>query len=130
MPFLSIFLCFAACLYLAPKTELKDNIFPCYLIVISTVMIISLYYLSFMIAGDDNIKDSIFVKFLAKCGVSSLCILGFHNQLFLVFGHFLHIIPGVPPVVTISLMVIITVLAVFQIEKIINRYAPYLLGKF
>lgn len=125
-------ICIIACWFLRPSVELKDNHYPLYLILISPIMISSLYFLS---KGLSRFPDNMAVSFLNRAGVGSLCILGFHNQFFWIIGHFLNRILAsftstFLEVLLVASMVLFTVLIILQIEKLIDRFAPFLLGKF
>lgn len=87
------------CAVFHPSVELKDNKFPLYLVVLSSMMIVALYYISKCFAYISKKKKSYSVAFLERAGVSSLCILGFHNQLFYLIGPHLRFIPTPPQAV-------------------------------
>lgn len=121
--------CVGICYLFHPMVELKDNQFPLYMILISIAMIVFIYYISLWLS---KYPHSLTGRFFEKAGVSSLCILGLHNQLFYLIGP--HLIVFLPPqhtgIIKILILCFITVLMVFVIEKLINRFAPFLLGKF
>lgn len=119
----------SVCYILHPNVELKDNRYPIYLILLSIITIISLYYLCKASVEWNLNRDTYFLGFLEKCGISSLAILGFHNPIIWIFGHYLQIIPA-PPIVLLLFLVFITVVVILCIEKIIYKTAPFLLGKF
>ncbi len=129
IPFCCILFCLFGFICFESSVELKHNKFPFYLVLISVTMIFSLYNLSKGLMENNDRYISCLVTFLKKSGVSSLCILGFHNQLFWIIGHFLHNIP-ISPIIISFMMVFITVVAVFYIEKFFEKYLPFLLGKF
>ena len=84
------------CAIFHPSVELKDNKFPLCLVVLSSMMIVTLYYISKCFAYISKKKKTYSIVFLDKAGVSSLCILGFHNQLFYLIGPHLRFIPPTP----------------------------------
>lgn len=124
-----IFVCFGICYFLRPDVEIKLNIYPCYLILVTLPMILALYYSSLFLS---KFQGVFLVKFLQKAGVSSLCILGLHNQVFYLIGPHLFSIHTPPHagILLIIILCIITICLVFIIEKFINKYLPFLLGKF
>lgn len=89
-----IFVCFALCYFIKPAVEIKLNIYPCYLIPVTLLMIMALYYTSLFLS---KFQSDFIVNFFQKAGVSSLCILGFHNQLFYLIGPHLRSINTPPP---------------------------------
>lgn len=118
----------SVCYLLHPYVELKDNKYPYYLFILSIVIITSLYFICKDLVERNEKRKSYVLGFLKRCGVSSLSILGFHNPIIWLFGHYLQIIPA-PKIVVLCFLVFITVIAVFYIEKVINKVAPFLLGK-
>lgn len=122
--------CVGICYLFNPIVELKNNQFPVYMILLAIAMIVSFYYISLWLSS--KYPKALTVRFLEKAGLSSLSILGFHNQIFYLIGPHLNFIPTPPHLGIIKLIIlcIITVLIIFIIEKLINRFAPFLLGKF
>jgi len=121
--------CVGICYLFNPIVELKNNQFPVYMILLAIAMIVSFYYISLWLSS--KYPKALTVRFLEKAGLSSLSILGFHNQIFYLIGPHLNFI-STPHLGIIKLIIlcIITVLIIFIIEKLINRFAPFLLGKF
>jgi fucose 4-O-acetylase-like acetyltransferase len=118
----------SVCYIFNPHVELKDNKYPFYLVLLSIVIITSLYFICKALVDLNEKRKSYVLGFLEKCGVSSLSILGFHNPIIWFFGHYLQIISA-PKIVVLCFLVFITVIAIFYIEKVINKVAPFLLGK-
>lgn len=91
---MGVLACLCICYMFHPIAELKVNKFPIYLVLLSVVTIVSLYYIcKYIIERFDN-KKSYLLEFLEKSGVSSLSILGFHNPIIWIFGHYMRLIPA------------------------------------
>lgn len=106
--------------YVQPSVNIKDNIFPYYLPLLSIAPIISLYQISCRIKS----------KCLMLCGASSLTIMGLHHPVFdVAMFPIVNRLP-LPHACQVVLMVGTTLLMVLLIDKILNKYTPFLLGKF
>lgn len=105
---------------LKPSVNIKENLFPLYLLFLSMVPIFALYQLCCRI-------DS---KFLMRCGVASLTIMGLHHPIYDVMMFPLMNRLPLPNIVEELMIVIITLFVVLFADKLINKYAPFLLGKF
>lgn len=128
IPFISLFLCFMFCYKVKPIVEIKGNLYPIYLIFISIIPILSLSCISRKLA---DFKDRFIVHYFEKAGICSICILGFHNQLFYVIGSVFKLSkwPQELCSIKIILLVLFTTIIVFGLERLICRYAPFLLGR-
>lgn len=103
-----------------PTVNVKENLYPCYLIILSLVPIYAMYQLCCRIES----------AFLMKCGVASLTIMGLHHPLYdVAMCPLMNRLP-LPHALEIVMMVAITLCIVMIADKIINKYAPFLLGKF
>lgn len=106
--------------YIEPHVNIKDNVFPIYLIVLSMVAIISLYQLCCRLKS----------HFLAYCGVASLVIMGFHHPIYdVAMLPFINRL-DLPLFVESSIMVVVTLGMTLGIYKLMTKYTPFLLGKF
>lgn len=103
-----------------PKVNIKDNVFPIYLIFLSMVAIISLYQLCC------KIKSS----FFAYCGVASLVIMGLHHPIYDLAMFPLMNRLNLSLFVESTIMVTVTLAITLGIYKLMVKYTPYLIGKF
>lgn len=103
-----------------PAVNIKENVFPYYLFILSLVPIYALYQLCCKMQS----------KFLIMCGVSSLTVMGLHHPIFDVIMFPLMSRLSLPHFCESLLMVLITLIIVLFIDKMINKYVPFLLGKF
>ncbi len=102
-----------------PEVNIKDNVFPVYLIILSLVPIYALYVISCRLNS----------KFLLTCGLASLTIMGFHHPIYdVVMSPLMNRLPW-PSVIEIGITVVFTLLITLGIHKVIIRYSPFLLGK-
>ena len=100
--------------------NIKGNLFPIYLLVLSIIPIWGLY----------QICCTINSSFLLCCGAVSLTIMGFHHPIYDVIMAPIFNRVAFPQSIKIILTVVLTLIIVLIIDKLINKYAPYLLGKF
>lgn len=124
-----VVLCISVSILLHPYVELKLNIYPFYLALLSLIMILSIYYICKSMIEYKNGKRLYVFSFLEKAGISSLTILGLHNPIIWIFGHYLQIIPA-PSIVILFIEVLLTITVIIYIEKLIYKYLPFLLGRF
>lgn len=125
---MGVLVCVWACHLFHPIVELKINKYPIYLVLLSVVTIVSFYYICKYLFDHFENKKSYVLGFLEKSGASSLSILGFHNPIIWIFGHYIRLIPA-PSIVVLIFTVFTTVIVIFYLEKIIYKLAPFLLGK-
>ena len=102
-----------------PLVNIKNNIFPIHLIVLSVIPIIALYQICCTISS----------RFLAYCGVASLAILGLHHPLFDMAMIPLMNLIHLPMLVEKTLIVSITLIISLAVYRIMVAYTPFLLGK-
>lgn len=110
--------------YLSPDVNVRDNVYPWYICLSATIPILSLYYLSYNISTYNNKL----VKFIELCGQKSLFIFALHGPIFeLAFPIMGHC--GINDFLqTIILMSVSIPICLFA-EKVLTRYAPFLIGK-
>lgn len=103
--------------------EMKDNIFPLYMILLALPMIWSCYQLSLSLA-----KSTIIAHLLTTCGKSSLTIFGLHQALWLFLSPALNRL-CIPSICSSIILVIITLPILIFCDKLINRKLSFLYGK-
>ena len=115
---------FLACYLLHPYVSLKDNEYPIYLVVIASIATLSLYQICNLLGE----KENILVRFLVKCGKSSLTMLGF-NAPILLLVYPLCLVLHLSTPATITLEMVACVIISLIVDSVLTRYAPVLLGK-
>lgn len=111
-------------LLLHPHVEIKDNVFPWYIIFYSLLGIIGCYALSARL-----LKGSVpGTHFVERCGVISLSLLGFHGPVFLFLMPALNKL-SFPLWLNVVLLLGISIPLIFVLERFFERYAPALIGK-
>lgn len=101
-----------------PQVNIKDNLYPIYLFVLSLTPIYALYQICC------RIKNG----FLAYCGMASLAIMGLHHPICDFEFPLMNLI-HLPLLVERIIMVVITLAITLAIYKFMMVYAPFLLGK-
>ena len=125
IPF-AILLAYIVCmLYISPFVNTRDNDYPWYLCILAMIPIISLYYLS----GALSNHTSSVLGFMKRCGRSSLFIFALHGPIFEVMFPLMNKLNAPDIIQTIVLLIVAIPLCQFS-ERIINKYAPFLIGKF
>ena len=102
-----------------PQVNVKDNVFPVYLIVLSMVPIYALY----------QICRKINSRFLAYCGAASLGIMGLHHPIYDVAMVPIMNRLTLPMFVEYIIMVVITLVVTLILYQLIVKFTPFLLGK-
>lgn len=103
-----------------PLVNIKENLYPIYLPVLSIIPIWALYQMCCRI-------NSIFIS---HCGVVSLSIMGLHHPIYDVVMAPIFNRVAFPHLIEVILMVVSTLIIVLIIDKLIMKYVPFLLGKF
>ncbi len=103
-----------------PYVNIKDNVFPLYLVALSVVPTYALYQLCCRINS----------KILILCGIESLSIMGFHHPIYDTIMYPLMSRLSLPLVGKCFFMVLFTLVIVLVLNRIISKYTPFLLGKF
>lgn len=101
-----------------PMVDIKENVFPIFLIVLSMVPIYALYQICCTFKS----------RFLSYCGMASLVIMGMHHPLFdleLPLLRMLHL----PVFVEIIIVLGFTLFFTLLFYQLIIKYLPFLLGK-
>lgn len=106
--------------YVHPQVNIRVNIFPIYLVILSMVPIYALYQICC------HIKS----KFLTLCGVASLTIMGLHGPIYDIVMFPLMRRSPLPQSIEIVLTVVVTLGLTLIAHKLLMKYAPVLLGKF
>ncbi len=111
-------------LLLHPHVAIKDNVFPWYIIFYSLLGILSCYALSALL-----LKGRVpGTRFVERCGVISLSLLGFHGPVFLFLMPALNKL-SFPLWLNVVLLLGISIPLIFVLERFFERYAPALIGK-
>lgn len=106
---------------IAPQVDFKSNVFPFWIPILSFLFIISLYgiicFIPFMIK-----------RFLIKCGIYSISILGFHrifqDALFIIYSKI-----GISnQFAQIAIFVIGVICAILPLSVYLGKYIPLLIG--
>lgn len=105
---------------IVPQVNIKENLFPIYLLILSIIPIWALYQICCTI-------NSIF---LSHCGVVSLTIMGLHHPIYDVVMAPIFNRVVFPQSIEMVLTVVLTLIIVLIIDKLIMKYVPYLLGKY
>lgn len=103
--------------------EMKDNIFPLYMILLALPMIWSCYQLSLSLA-----KSTIIANLLTTCGNSSLTIFGLHRTLWLFLVPIVNLF-SVPLITNQIILVALSLPILIITDKIITRYIPFMYGR-
>ena len=109
---------------LHPHVDLKYNTFPFYLIILSSMAIIVLYQFSLFLSKESNVISA----FLIKCGNCSLTMLGLHRPVWL-FVYPICLKFEFNEYMLIIVEMITAVSFIRLADKILNKYAPTLIGK-
>lgn len=105
--------------FVKPEVNIKENVFPVYLILLSLVPIYALYQLSCRLNN----------KFLLSCGLASLTIMGFHHPIYdVVMFPLMNRLPLLPEI-EMGLMVVLTLMITLIIHKLLLKVSPFLIGK-
>lgn len=108
-----------------PKVELKSNIYPWYLVFISMGAIYAIYQFCLRFSENSNC----ITHFISRCGNASLVLLGLHRPLWL-FVYPVCLALHLPIIFFIIVQMISALLIILWCDKLLNRYAPFLIGKF
>lgn len=113
-------------LYLSPTVMVYRCEWPIYIIFISILPILSLYFLCLKFSKIDNK----FVSFIESCGLSSLVLLGLHNPIWQLTVYPLDVILGISDssLLSICLRMITAIPISLFLAKWLMRKAPYLIG--
>lgn len=121
---------FAVCaiitLYIGKHVEIKDNVYPLYMIALSIPMIWAVYCVSCTISmcGYRYLSG-----FLAKCGQRTLTIFGLHMPLWF---YLMPIVQKLPPpsnnFIKSIVLVVLTLPLLMICDKFIQRYIPFVYG--
>lgn len=110
--------------YMRPDVNVRDNVYPWYICLSAPIPILALYYLSFNISTHNNRL----VKFIEVCGQKSLFIFALHGPIFElafpIMGHY-----GLRSSLQTIILMLITIPLCLFAEKIVIRYAPFLIGR-
>lgn len=106
--------------WIQPEVNIKDNLFPIYLVVMSMVPIVALFFLCKKINS----------KFLMRCGAASLVIMGLHHPIYdVALFPLMNRLP-LPTSAEPYIMVAILLPILLVVEKLIMKYCPWIMGKF
>ncbi|MGN0222519.1 MAG: hypothetical protein ACI4AM_00685 [Muribaculaceae bacterium] len=114
-----------AILHLNVRVEMKDNIFPLYMILLALPMIYSCYQLSLSLT---KIKLPCIAHLLATCGKSSLTIFGLHQALWLLLFPAVNNL-SISPITSSVVLVIITLIILVICDTMINSQLAFIYGK-
>lgn len=121
---LALLLCLAV--FLEAFFSFKANTFPIWAPLLSLAITVVLYYIVVWLCRLPAFKP--IQSFLARCGLYSICILGFHRQFLDVF----YIVFSVVPVKSVPLQTLIyfvvTIPLILLLSWLLERYAPVLIG--
>ena len=128
--FLSMSLPFGALMCLVvllwPHIDFKTNTFPIWVPLLSAPIIITLHY---MMKGLSRLT---FMKpvssFLVKCGIYSLCILGFHRLFQELFNIIFSKLSIANPSLQTAIYIIISIPVILMIARLLEKHAPILIG--
>ena len=116
--------CFAA--FCKPDIDFKANTYPIWVPLLSTPIIIALYFMMKALSKLHSMK--LVNAFLVECGTYSLCILGFHRLFQKVFDIiFVKLSINVPYVQTL-LFIAISIPLIILLSRGLEKYAPLLIG--
>lgn len=107
-----------------PLIEIKNNVFPWYLIFISIPAIYALYQVSLYLSSYSNIV----VSLLADCGRKSITLFGLHRPLWLfVYPICLKLHLNNPLFVAVEM--VSALIIILPVHNLISKYAPILIGQ-
>ncbi len=116
--------CFAA--FYEPEIDFKANTFPIWVPLLSTPIIIALY---FMMKAFSKLHSMKLVNtFFVECGRYSLCILGFHRLFQKVFDIIFEKLSINVPYFQTLLFIVITIPLILLLSRGLEKYAPLLIG--
>ena len=107
-----------------PQVNLKDNIYPWYLFLVSTAVIYAFYQISYQLTKYKNFG----VSFLQECGLRSLTLFGFHTPLWLfVYPVCLILHLSIPLSFVVEMLSALVI--IMPLHSILSKYTPKLIGK-
>lgn len=106
-------------LYIRPEVNLKDNIFPIYIIAVAIVPIYALYHLCRYFN----------CRFLAYCGMASIAILGLHHPLYDVVMFPIVNRIQLPQFIEVITVVGVSLFITLVMYQLMMKYTPFFLGR-
>lgn len=120
-----LFLAYVAIIYVfEPNVNLKNNVFPIYLVLVASLGIYVAYQFALLVRDHTKLLS----RFLKQCGESSITLLGFHRPIWLVVNPLCKML-------TSSLFVLFLVqlmsalVTILPLHRFFSKYTPTLIGK-
>lgn len=121
---LLLFVCYVCVIILVkPYINVRDNEYPCFLVISALIPILSLYILSKKISE----SCSIFTGIIKICGVNSLFLFALHGPIYEILFPIVNKV-GLGNLSIIFVMLVITIPTCLMAAKLLLKYTPFLVG--